>query len=123
MWKVIGFAFLALAIGGTVMVPTARAQYSHTFPRNFRLTQGDLDMMKQAARGGMEGKPDGTVIPWSNAKSGNSGTVTLLKRAEVKGQECRDILHTIKAKNVAEPARYEVTLCRQPDGTWKIPAK
>jgi surface antigen len=123
MWKVVGIAFLAMAIVGATTVPAALAQYSHTFPRNIRLTKADDDMMKQAAREGIDGKPDGTVIPWNNEKSGNSGTVTLLKKVEVKGQECRDILHTIKARNVAEPANYEVTICRQPDGSWKIPAK
>jgi surface antigen len=123
MWKAIGVAFVAMVIGGAVMVGEARAQYSHTFPRNFRLTNDDVEMMRQAARVGMDGKPDGTVIPWNNAKSGNSGTVTLLKHMEMNGLECRDILHTIRARNVAEPANYEVTICRQPDGTWKFPAK
>jgi surface antigen len=123
MWKAIGIAIIALIIGGAVEVSEVKAQYSYTFPRDLRLTPDDYNMMKQAGRVGMDGKPEGTVIPWSNTKSGNAGTVTLLKRTEVKGQECRKILHTISGRNLAEPAKYMVTLCRQPDGSWKSPAK
>jgi hypothetical protein len=82
------------------------------------LTTEDSEIIKTKARVEMNGKPEGTVLEWDNPKSGNSGTVTLLKRFTIDGRECRSLRHVLNIVR-AEPFRYKLTICLQPDGSWK----
>jgi surface antigen len=91
------------------------ARWGEVFPE---LTAQDIEIIKKKARVEMNGKPEGTVLEWDNSKSGNSGNVTLLKRFSAEGRECRALRHVFNVVRAA-PYRYKVTICLQPDGTWK----
>lgn len=95
--------------------PAAAARWGDLFPE---LTAQDIEIIKEKARVEMNGKPEGTALEWENPKSGNSGSVTLLKRFSAEGRECRALRHVFNVVR-AEPYRYKVTICLQPDGTWK----
>ena len=66
----------------------------------------------------------GTSRDWSNAKSGNHGTVKLLKQYEqsVQGTNlpCRDLEYTVDIKGYADPYNLVLTRCKAADGSWKI---
>ena len=82
------------------------------------LTRQDIELINNKARVEMGDKPEGTILEWDNPKSGNSGSVTLLKRFSAEGRECRALRHVFNVVR-AESFRYKVTICLQPDGTWK----
>lgn len=83
------------------------------------LDQTDIEMIQQVARVEMDGKSAGTVLDWSNPQTGASGTVTLVRRGTLRGQECRDLRHHFVVPNQA-PWDLESRICRQDDGSWKI---
>jgi surface antigen len=66
----------------------------------------------------------GTTRDWNNAKSGNHGTVALLKRYEenVQGANlpCRDLKYIVQIKNQVDPYNLVLTRCKVSDGSWKI---
>ncbi|MEA3413237.1 MAG: RT0821/Lpp0805 family surface protein [Pseudomonadota bacterium] len=83
------------------------------------LDQTDMEMIQQVARVEMDGKSAGTVLDWSNPQTGASGTVTLVRRGTLRGQECRDLRHHFVVPNQA-PWDLESRICRQDDGSWKV---
>jgi surface antigen len=120
MTKTLPAVLLAIAFGASLAIPPVAARMtSGYFDRNINLSADDLAMMRSAARDQMDGKPDGTTNTWQNAKSGNSGSVTLVKTSVTNGQTCRRIQHTILPKGKSTPSRYFVDLCHQADGSWK----
>lgn len=82
------------------------------------LSDKDITLIQSAARIEMEGKPEGTTLEWANPKSGAKGSVTLLKRFYVDGQECRRLRHVFEIERT-EPWHYRVTICHQVDGSWR----
>ncbi len=83
------------------------------------LSTEDMEIIKRTARVEMKGKPVGTVLNWKNPATGAIGTVRLIKRFFVDGQECREIQHTFKLRDT-EPWRVQSTICLQPNGSWKF---
>ncbi len=101
----------------TFLLPlgSTNARWVDVFPE---LTAEDIEIIKETARVEMGDKPKGTTLEWDNPKSGNSGSVTLLKRFSVEGRECRKLQHVLNIVR-AESFNYKVTICRQPDDSWK----
>ena len=83
------------------------------------LDQTDMDMIQHLGRVEMDGKPTGTVLEWSNPRSGAAGTVTLVNQGTLRGMECRDLRQHFVVPNQA-PWDLESRICRQDDGGWKI---
>ena len=69
------------------------------FDDTLNLTKEDIAMINQAARQALDGEAVGTVVEWSNDKSGNAGSVTLLRNFEHEGRECREVQHLIDPKD------------------------
>lgn len=107
----------SLFIAGAFLFPpaVATARWIDVLPE---LTAEDVELIQHKARVEMGDKPEGTILKWDNPKSGNSGNVTLLKRFSAEGRECRALRHVLNIVR-AESFRYKVTICRQPDDTWK----
>jgi surface antigen len=106
-----------------LMLLAATVHAVNPFGRSgFELTNGDVALITETTRPFFEDDtvPVGTVKSWSNAKSGNGGTATLVDRFEQKGMPCRRIQHDIKLKKVADPFRFIIDRCRVADGTWKM---
>jgi surface antigen len=84
------------------------------------LRDEDIAMAKAAAAKLYENPatPVGATESWSNAKSGNSGTVTLVSSSEPNGVPCRRLQHVIKVKDRHDPFIFLFDRCLV-DGEWK----
>jgi surface antigen len=101
---------------------SAVAQYGN-FQTAPNLTREDIEIVRKVVRKDLAGKPKGTTLPWRNAASQNSGSVTLLSEFPSQGRDCRRVRYAIKPgagqpASVA-PATYVMTTCRMLDGSWK----
>jgi surface antigen len=92
------------------------ARWSHMLPQ---LAKEDTDLIQLAARVQMTGKPVGTTLKWSNSKTGNAGTVTLMENFEHEGRKCRTNRHVI-TQQATGPKTYVISICQNRDGTWQI---
>jgi len=117
--KMLSTALCAIVLGASISVPPAAARLM-PYRSDLSLSKHDLALMESAAREQMDGKPEGTTIAWQNSRSGNSGSVTLIKIMVINGQTCRRIRHTILPKEKSTPSIYLVNTCRQADGSWKL---
>jgi hypothetical protein len=52
------------------------------------LTQQDLDMIHSTVANQIHGKPIGTIVSWINSASGNSGSISLVKKPARNRQQC-----------------------------------
>lgn len=86
------------------------------------LPKSDVPLMMAAAE--KLYKPDnikvGTVESWSNAETGDSGSVKLVHLHAYKGLPCRRLEHTIRLKGETDPLSYVVDRCKAADGSWKL---
>ncbi|MCP4001070.1 MAG: hypothetical protein GY727_09190 [Gammaproteobacteria bacterium] len=62
--------------------------------------------------------PDGTVMDWSNPKTGSNGRVKVLDTHKDLGTVCRNI----RARNEARGRKADgiYRLCKAKDGSWKF---
>src|SRR5262249_35260515 len=114
--------FSAVVFAILVLLPMA-VQAVNPFGRNgFNLTDGDIAILTDTTRPFFDDDtiPLGTVKSWTNPKSGNGGTATLVERFEQKGLPCRRIQHDIKLKKMGDPFRFIIDRCRVADGSWKM---
>jgi hypothetical protein len=108
---------LALALA----VQPAQAQLmGPAWETNVVLTQADVDMIKGALAAKIHGQRQGTTASWTNAKSGNSGAITLVAISTRDGRRCEQIEYRMVAANRTTADRYVLTSCRQADGSWKL---
>lgn len=102
----------------------AFAQFGTTFRSAPKLTRSDIAIVRKLVRQKLTGKPNGTTLSWNNPESKNSGTVTLLDMFESRGRDCRSVRYVVipgpKQASYATSARYVLTSCRLPDGTWQL---
>ena len=115
--------YLAAFLLSALMLAVAPAHAVNPFGRNgFELTNSDVTILPETTKSFFDDDTIavGTVKSWSNPKSGNSGTATLVDRFEQKGMPCRRIQHDIKLKKIADPFRFIVDRCRVADGSWKM---
>lgn len=118
MIRITIMALLALFLIGSPHQPRAElAGFMEVAPR---LTKQDIKLAENAAREEMEGKLPGTVLAWTNPKSGNSGTVRLIANRTWKNNKCRQVVHVFDIKN-EEKQRWEFLVCLMKDNTWKWP--
>jgi surface antigen len=125
MSKFLKFA-LPLAAAMMMLAPSEGSAdlLGKTFRTSVKLSDDDLALIRNAVREGLAGKPNGTTLSWSNATSGNSGTVTLLDSFPSQGRDCRRVKYLLnpgpKQIASAKPSTYVMTNCRLADGNWKI---
>jgi len=63
---------------------------------------------------------DGAASHWSNPKTGDSGTVTVLHSFEKAGMACRRVRYVIRLRGVTGQKIYTVNWCKTASGEWKI---
>jgi surface antigen len=111
---VVGMMVLTVAIGSI----SAVAARSRTWIPP--LTKEDLVLVKEAGRDKMQGMSEGTTNKWSNPKSGNRGIVILRRVFAQDNLNCQENEHLLQIAGEQSARRYTVTICKYPDGTWKI---
>jgi surface antigen len=101
---------------------SASAQWRNLFPEGFSATKEDMDRQRAATRSLLrtEPPPVGQSESWSNPKSGAHGTVTMLGASQRRGLPCREMRYTITTARAVSPLEVNFTVCRMPDGAWKL---
>jgi len=95
-----------------------------TFAKNSaiaKMTDQDLEIMRAAARNALDYIADGQPRRWENSETGATGVVTPLDAFEHEGMNCRRLEMFNEVQGVT--GRSVFVFCRQPDGTWRVPAK
>lgn len=67
-----------------------------------------------------ESVANGTSDKWSNPKSGNGGTITVLQSFTRSAMACRKLRYDIRLRARSGSRSYTVNWCKTPDGTWKL---
>lgn len=100
----------------------ASAQVNPFGRSDFALSPEDGALLKAAAAKLYEGEtaPVGAIEEWSGAKSGDRGTVQLVRIFEHKELACRRLQHDIILADVANPFRFIIDRCQVSPGVWKI---
>ncbi len=100
----------------------ASAQINPFARSDFELPQDDVALLKAAAAKLYEGEtaPLGTIEAWTGAKSGNRGTVELVKIFTHKGLACRRLQHDITLASAADPFHFIIDRCQVSPGVWKM---
>ena len=91
------------------------------FLEDFDLTDADrtLAMDSQASLLADTAAKPGTSVAWTNAQSGNSGSVVFVQSFDYDGQACRGLEHRVQQHGLADPINYRIAKCQGTDGTWK----
>lgn len=86
------------------------------------LPQGDLAIMSSTAAQLYENMSlaDGSSSGWSSPKTGNSGTVTLMRTFHRRSLLCREVDYVIRKRRQVDTRNYKINWCRTPSGAWKI---
>jgi surface antigen len=95
-----------------------------TFMKNSaisKMTEADLELLRATARNLLDYTADGEPRRWHNPETGATGVLTVLSTTEQEGSLCRQLEMFNEVKDLS--GRSVFTFCRQPDGTWKVPAK
>ena len=82
------------------------------------MTDEDRDMLRAAVFGTLDRTPEGTTVRWENPKTGAHGDLTPRASFDRAGQSCRDLEVANSARG--HDNRVVLTLCKQPDGEWKV---
>ena len=82
------------------------------------MTDEDKDMLRSAVFGTLDQTPDGSTRRWENSKTGAHGDLTPRASFDRAGQPCRDLEVANSARG--HDNRVVLTLCKQPDGEWRI---
>jgi surface antigen len=83
------------------------------------LDNADLAAYNATSQKALENAQPGQTLPWRNAQSGNSGTITPSNYYQTAdGSYCREYTQTIVVGGQKQEGYGKA--CRQADGTWKI---
>lgn len=105
------------AIAGTIAGTLLGGALGHSVGSS--LDNADRIAYEQASQRALETAQPGQSLPWSNPRSGNSGTITPKGYyRNASGDYCREYTQTIRVGGRTEQGYG--TACREPDGTWRI---
>lgn len=120
-------AMRSVVLAGTMVLAAsvAQAAFNPFGTAGLPLNKQDYSAMAAAANPLLndESATPGTSHDWNNPKSGNSGTVKLLKiyedNLQGKNVPCRQLEYTVDIKGQADPYNIVLNRCKV-DGSWKI---
>jgi len=111
---------LSLAAGIAVAASgLAHAQYGAVFG-TVRPGPGDQVMMRQQVDALLDGPADPRALDWQNPRTGNSGTVTLMREFARGNRQCRQLEYRILQRTYDRPEVAIVVWCKQANGRWQI---
>jgi surface antigen len=117
--KELGLGACALVIAAAAT--PAVSQISPLGPGAFAVPSADLPLAAAAeAKLYDPATKVGANEGWSNAKTGDSGSVTLISTFAREGQACRRVAHVLKVRGIQGERQFVISRCRQSDGSWKI---
>jgi surface antigen len=77
-------------------------------------------MLRASVQTLLDGPADPRSIAWENSRTGNSGTVSLMREVTRRGQQCRQIEYRIQPRAMDRPEIAILLWCRQASGRWAI---
>lgn len=115
-------AALTIVVAVAALAVPAHAQLNPFRRSGFDVSDADVALAGAAAAKLYQGEQAvlGDIERWSNAESGNQGTVRLVNIFTHDELPCRRLQHDIKLANVGTPFRYIFDRCRVPSGEWKL---
>jgi surface antigen len=120
---VLSTAVILCCLSNCVFAVPSRAQISPFFNR-FSGTLNEDDVKDLMAAGqrlyGQDVVSDGATDAWSNPKTGNSGTITVLQSFTRDGMQCRKVRYNNRIRNQPDTRIYTLDWCKTPQGVWKI---
>jgi surface antigen len=63
---------------------------------------------------------DGATSQWSNPKTGDNGTITVLQSFQQSGMTCRKVQYEIRLGGAIANNFYTLNWCKTASGEWKI---
>ena len=85
-----------------------------------KMNDEDLGLLRSSARNALDYAADGESRRWENVQTGSTGVLTPLATFDREGTLCRKLEIFNDVRGVT--GRTVFDFCRQPDGTWKVPA-
>jgi surface antigen len=85
--------------------------------KTYRLSDPDLELLKQAVRQALESQKAGTTVEWAGKQTKRAGRVTLLRVFQLNGMPCGEVEHVFTD---GSGSRYVLPFCRAADGAWKV---
>lgn len=87
-----------------------------------KLTEQDREIVRERSGVALADPKLGTVYPWRNAESGNSGTISVQRAYTRQGRPCRDVAYGVQLHRSKHSAHLEV--CREISGSrageWQV---
>jgi len=85
-----------------------------------KMNEEDLGLLRSSARNALDYTADGESRRWENAGTGSTGVLTPLATYDRDGSLCRKLEIYNDVRGVTGRSVFD--FCRQPDGSWKVPA-
>lgn len=100
----------------------AAAQVSPFRRAGLNLSKEDLALLEAAGFKlyASDAPKVGATENWSNAKSGNAGTIVLIAVYSWNNMPCRRMSHQVTSAARKDPYSVQIDRCRTPAGEWKI---
>jgi surface antigen len=108
---------------GVIAWPLISDAQINPFQSSRTQLRGDDQKLMSAAASQLyqqETVSSGSASHWSNPKTGDSGTVTVLQSFEKEGMACRKVRYVIRLRGVTGQRVYTANWCKTASGEWKL---
>jgi hypothetical protein len=121
--RIAGIAAVAWSL--TLLAPAAVAQRNLSFLRDSpvsKFNDEDFKLLRAAAAQVLDGGVENASQDWKNAKSGNWGSVQVLRVFKASdGRDCRMVRVENHAKTLSSTS--DMSVCRHPQRGWLLDAE
>jgi surface antigen len=84
-----------------------------------QMDAADKRLMSNTFQRSLESTPNGTVLPWTNNNTGNSGHILPTRTGQDRtGRYCREYRNRVRVAGSVQDSFG--TACRTPDGQWEV---
>ena len=113
-------SLLAVLSGRSLPASAQMSPFNNGF--NGTLNGDDLNAMMIAGQRlyGRNSVHNGASTTWSNPKTGNRGTITVLQSFTEHGMQCRKVKYDNRVVNLEGVRSSTLNWCKTPKGEWKI---
>jgi len=116
-------ALLALLCLWLSLIPATPQAAVNPF-RNSRIGLNSADMREMNAAAArlyeQDTVADGATAQWSNPRSGNSGSITVVQNFTKADMQCRKLRYNIHLRARRGTRSYTVNWCKTASGVWKL---
>jgi hypothetical protein len=120
------FLLRAIAVAMPLLLPLAVCQVASAQPTPGQIWQtvhpgpGDLEMVNERAQSLRDGPAAPRALDWRNPRTGNHGTISLVRVFTRETRQCRQIEYRFQEREADRPDVSTLLWCKQPNGRWMI---